>query len=162
MSALAALAADATGAAVPAVDVAASAAASDDTAPADDVHAPTAPLIDAAEGTVPLVAGSAADIFADAAATADDAGAPPPDAAEGTVPLVEEAAVNAARARSRLEQLAFGTLNVRAAAVNGITGIGHIDTLLRTCAAKGCDVIGLQETKRDGTSEISASGPRLF
>ena len=38
---------------------------------------------------------------------------------------------------------------------------GHIDTLLRTCTAKGCNVIGLQETKRDGTSEISASGYRV-
>ena len=53
----------------------------------------------------------------------------------------------AARARSRLEELTFGTFNVRAAAVNGVKGIGHIDNLLRTCAAKGCDVIGLEETK---------------
>ena len=58
----------------------------------------------------------------------------------------------ATRARYRLEELTFGTFNVRTAAVNGVNGIGHIDTLLRTCAAKGCDVIGLQETKRDGTS----------
>ena len=64
----------------------------------------------------------------------------------------------AARARSQLEELAFGTFNVRTAAVNGVNGIGHEDTLLRTCAAKGCDDIGSQETKRDGTSEISASG----
>ena len=68
----------------------------------------------------------------------------------------------AARARSRLEESTFGTFNVRSAAVNGVNGIGHIDTLLRTCAAKGCDVIGLQETKRDETSEISASGYRIF
>ena len=68
----------------------------------------------------------------------------------------------AARARSRPEEVAFGTFNVRTAAVNGVNGIGHIDTLLRTCATKGCDVIGLQETKRDGTSEISASGYRVF
>ena len=68
----------------------------------------------------------------------------------------------AARARSRLEELTFGTFNVRTAAVNGVNGIGHIDTLLRTCAAKGCDVIGLQETKRDGTSKISASGYRVL
>ena len=27
---------------------------------------------------------------------------------------------------------------------------------------KGCDVIGLQETKSDGTSEISSSGCRFF
>ena len=60
----------------------------------------------------------------------------------------------ATRARSRLEELTFVTFNVGTAVVNGVNGIGHIDTLLRTCAAKGCDVIGLQETKRDGTSEI--------
>ena len=60
----------------------------------------------------------------------------------------------ATRARSRLEELSFGTFNARTAAVNGVSGIDHIDTLLRTCAAKGCDVIGLQETKRDGTSEM--------
>ena len=64
----------------------------------------------------------------------------------------------AARARSRLGKLTFGTFNVRTAAVNGVNGIGHIDTLLRLCAARGCDIIGLQETKRDGTSEILASG----
>ena len=52
--------------------------------------------------------------------------------------------------------------NVRTAAVNGVNGIGHNDSLLRTCAAKGCDVIGLQETKRDGTFEISTSGFRIF
>ena len=52
----------------------------------------------------------------------------------------------AARARSRLEELTFSTFNVRTAAVNGVNGIAHIDTLLRTCAVKGCDVIGLQET----------------
>ena len=62
----------------------------------------------------------------------------------------------ATRARSRLEDLTFGTFNVRTAAVDGVNGIRHIDTLLRTGAAKGCDAIGLQETKRDGTSEISA------
>ena len=64
--------------------------------------------------------------------------------------------------RGRLEELTFGTFNVRKAAVNGINGIGHIDTLLRLCAAKGCEVIGLQETKRKGTSKIVASGYRVF
>ena len=68
----------------------------------------------------------------------------------------------AARARSWLEELTFGMFNVRTAAANGVNGIVYIDTLLRTCAEKGCDVIGLQETKRDGTSEISASGYRVF
>ena len=55
----------------------------------------------------------------------------------------------------------MGTFNVRTVAVNGVNGIGHIDTLLRPCSAKGCDVIGLQETKRDGTSEIVASVYRV-
>ena len=68
----------------------------------------------------------------------------------------------AARARSRLEEPMFGTFNDRTAVVTGISGIGHIDTLLRPCAAKGCDVIELQETKRDGTSEIVASRYRVF
>ena len=56
----------------------------------------------------------------------------------------------AARARSWLDELMFGTFNVPTAAVNGVDGIGHIDTLLRPYAAKGCDVIGLQNTKRNG------------
>ncbi|CAN0336347.1 unnamed protein product, partial [Ascophyllum nodosum] len=65
----------------------------------------------------------------------------------------------AARTRSPLNELTFGTFNVRTVAINGVNGIGHIDTLLRHYAAKGCDVvIGLQEIKRDGTSEIVASG----
>ena len=32
----------------------------------------------------------------------------------------------ATRARSRLEELTFGTFNVRTAAVNGVNGIGHM------------------------------------
>ena len=65
---------------------------------------------------------------------------------------------NAARATSRLEELTFDTFNVCTTVVNGVNGIGHINTLLRTRAVKGCDVIGLQGTKRDGTSKILASG----
>ena len=67
----------------------------------------------------------------------------------------------AAKARSRLEQLTFGTFNIRTTAVNGVNGVGFIDTLPRPCAANVCDVIGLQETKRDRTSEIVASGYRV-
>ena len=57
-----------------------------------------------------------------------------------------------------MAELTFHTFNVRTAAVNGVNVIGHIYTLLRTCAAKNCDIIGQQKTKRDGTSEVSASG----
>ena len=68
----------------------------------------------------------------------------------------------AARVRSRLEKLTFGPFNVRTAAVNGVYGIGNIDTLLRPCAAKGCDVIQLQETKIDGASKFVASGCHVY
>ena len=90
---LAALAADATGAAVPPVDGVASASASDDTASVDDSRPPTALLKDAAEGRVPLGAGSAADMSSDAAATANDVSSPPTDVAGGTVPPVAGAVV---------------------------------------------------------------------
>ena len=68
----------------------------------------------------------------------------------------------AARAWSRLDELTFGTFNVRKATINGVDGIGHIDTLLRPCNPKGCDVVRLQETKSDGTSKIVASWYRVY
>ena len=46
--------------------------------------------------------------------------------------------------------------------VNSVNDIDHTNTLLRPCATKGCDVIRQQETKRDGTSEIMASGYCVF
>ena len=68
----------------------------------------------------------------------------------------------AARAKSRMQELTFGTFKVRTQAFKGVNGIGHIDVLLRICAAKGCDVIGLQETKRDEISEIVAGGHCVY
>ena len=68
----------------------------------------------------------------------------------------------AAMAKRRMQELTIGTFNVRTAAFKCINGIGHIDVLLRICAAKGCDFIGLQETKRDGISEIVAAGYRVY
>ena len=62
----------------------------------------------------------------------------------------------------RMQELTFGTFNMRTAAFKGVNGIGHIDVLLRICAAKGYDVIGLKETKRDGISEIVAAGYRVY
>ena len=63
--------------------------------------------------------------------------------------------------RSRMDELLFRTFKDRTAAVNIINGIEHIDTLLRPCAARSWNVIGLQGTKRDGTSEIIVSGYRV-
>ena len=47
----------------------------------------------------------------------------------------------ATKASSRLDDLTFGTFSVRTAAVSGVNGIGHIDTVRRPCAAKDCEVI---------------------
>ena len=70
--------------------------------------------------------------------------------------------LKASKTRSGQEELTFGTFNVRTAAVNGVNGIGHVEILLRPCTVKTCDIIGLQEIKRDGTSEVVASGCRVF
>ena len=53
----------------------------------------------------------------------------------------------AARAKRQTQELTLGTFNVRTSAFKGVNGIGHIDVLLRICAAKGCDVIGRKETE---------------
>ena len=37
--------------------------------------------------------------------------------------------LKASKARSRLGDLTFGTFNARTEVVNGVNGIGHIDTL---------------------------------
>ena len=49
----------------------------------------------------------------------------------------------AAKAKSRLDKLTFGTFNVCTSAVDGVNGLGQIDTLLRPCATRNCDVIRL-------------------
>ena len=70
----------------------------------------------------------------------------------------------AARRRSRLDELSSRSTRSTFAQQpsTALTVIDSIDTLPRPCAAKGCDVIGLQETKRGGTSELMASGYGVF
>ena len=60
------------------------------------------------------------------------------------------------RARSRQEELTFGTFNVRTAAVNGVNGIRHIDTLLRSCAAK---VMTLSDCRRPKGTKLPKFRP---
>ena len=67
-----------------------------------------------------------------------------------------------ARASSRLDELALGTPNVHIAAINGVNDIDQINCLLRPRAARGCYVIGLQESKREGTSRIVSSRYRVY
>ena len=44
----------------------------------------------------------------------------------------------------------MGTYNVRTLSFKGTNGIGHAEVRLNTCEDAGCDVIGLQEVRRNG------------
>ena len=63
-----------------------------------------------------------------------------------------------ARARSRARELVVGTYNVRTLAFKGTNGIGHAEVKLKTCEDAGCDIIGLQEVRRNGQSDFTAVG----
>ena len=52
----------------------------------------------------------------------------------------------------------MGTFNVRTLAFNGKNGIGHSEVTMKVCLELGCDVIGLQETRRDRQSTFTAAG----
>ena len=162
---LAAHAAASTGAAVSPVDGAAFAAALDGTAPpADDSRLPTSPLTDVAEGTVPLIAGSAAD-STDAAATADDAGAPPTDAAERTVPPVAEAAVNATVPSSEAGALAVPPTDVVGKTVPPVAGAAVSTDVDAAPADVGASATAFEDaagkTLVSGTASV-AGGERGF
>ena len=64
----------------------------------------------------------------------------------------------AAEARRRPKELTFGNFIVRTAAIKSVNGIGHINRLLRICAGKGYDVIGLQETNETEFLKLWQSG----
>ena len=67
-----------------------------------------------------------------------------------------------AKPRSRAGEVVVGTFNVRTLAFNGKNGIGHSEVILRVCQELGCDVIGLEETRRDGQSTFTAAGYTVF
>ena len=67
-----------------------------------------------------------------------------------------------ARARARIGELTVGTYNVRTLAFKGANGIGHSEIVLKPCESLGCDIVGLQETRRDGQSVFSAAGFTVF
>ena len=69
---------------------------------------------------------------------------------------------NVARARSRTGELNVATWNVRSLSLTGRRGAGHAEVLLHKCKVLGCDVIGLQETRRPGRTEFAAAGYRVF
>ena len=54
------------------------------------------------------------------------------------------------RARSRTGELNRATWNVRSLFLTGRRGAGHAEVLLQKYIVLGCDIIGLQETRRPG------------
>ena len=69
---------------------------------------------------------------------------------------------NVSRARSRTGELNIATWNVRSLSLTGRRGAGHAEVLLQKCKVLGCDVIGLQETRRPGRTEFATAGYRVF
>ena len=67
-----------------------------------------------------------------------------------------------ARARSRIGELNVATWNVHSLSLTGRRGAGHAEVLLQKCKVLDCDVIGLQETRRPGRTELAAAGYRVF
>ena len=67
-----------------------------------------------------------------------------------------------ARVWSRTGELNVATWNVRSLSLTGRRGAGHVGVLLQKCKVLGCDVIGLQETRRPGRTELAAAGYRVF
>ena len=67
-----------------------------------------------------------------------------------------------ARARSRTGELNVETWNVRSLSLTGRRGVGHAEVLLQKCKVLGCEVIGLQETRRPRRTEFAAAGNRVF
>ena len=66
------------------------------------------------------------------------------------------------RARSRAGELVVGTCSVRTLAFKGTNGIGHAEVILKTCEDAGCDIIGLQEVRRNVQSVFTAAGYVVF
>ena len=62
------------------------------------------------------------------------------------------------RARARGREITVATHNVRTMAMDGTHGVGRALDVLNVCDRLGCDVIGLQETRRSGHSAFSQAG----
>ena len=61
-------------------------------------------------------------------------------------------------------ELVEGTFNVRTLAFMGTSGLGHAEVILKSCDDPDCNVIGLQEVRRDGydKSSYTAAGHLCF
>ena len=66
------------------------------------------------------------------------------------------------RARARGREIVVATHNVRTMAVDGTHGVGRALDVLSVYDRLGCDIIGLQETRRSGHSAFSQAGYLVY
>ena len=66
------------------------------------------------------------------------------------------------RARTRRQEVCIATHNVRTTAVDGKHGIGRAWEVLSALRKLGCDVIGIQETRRSGQSVFEEAGYTVY
>ena len=66
------------------------------------------------------------------------------------------------RARARGREIAVATHNVRTMAMYGTHGVGRVLDVLSVHHRLGCDIIGLQETRRSGHSAFSQAGYLVY
>ena len=66
------------------------------------------------------------------------------------------------RDRARRRALAIATHNVRTMAVDGKHGVGRAAEVLDVYQEMGCDIVGLQETRRSGQSALLQAGYAVY
>ena len=66
------------------------------------------------------------------------------------------------RARARGREIAVATHSVRTMAVDGTHGVGRALDVLSVYDRLGCDIIGLQKTRRSGQSAFSQAGYLVY
>ena len=69
---------------------------------------------------------------------------------------------NVARPRYRTWELNVATWNDHSLSLTGRRGAGHAEVLLQKRKVLGCDVIGLQKTRRPGRTAFAAAGYHVF
>ena len=74
-------------------------------------------------------------------------------------PVISERRI---RARARGREITVATHNVQTMAVDGTHGIGQALDVLSVYGRLGCDVIGLQETRRSGHSALTQAGYLVY
>ena len=68
----------------------------------------------------------------------------------------------ATRAKRASKEIVVATWNTRTMVEKGSNGIGHAEILLRRARRAGCDIVGLQETRRSGNLRFRQLDTRCF